>query len=126
MKTSRRGPHHVVKTILTGPTGKTQSVMLLVDTGASTIVLPNAMSETLGFSDNDLTRGWSQTANGRVRTKQGILRSARVGQALVKEVAVNFLDDKPLGGNSLLGMSFLSQFVVIIDDQGEHLVLKNR
>ena len=126
VKTSRRGAHHAVKTTLTGPGGKTQSIMLLVDTGASTIVLPNTMRKSLGFAEKDLKNSWSQTANGRVQTKTGTLRSARVGHALVKGVAVNFFDDDPLGGNSLLGMSFLSQFSVTIDDRAERIILKGR
>lgn len=126
VKTSRRGAHHAVETTLTGPGGKTQSMMLLVDTGASTIVLPSTMRESLGFTEKDLKNSWSQTANGRVQSKTGILRSAQVGHALVKDVAVNFFDEAPLGGNSLLGMSFLGQFSITIDDRHERLILKGR
>ena len=123
VNTTRRGSHHTVRATLIGPAGNPQSLMLLVDTGATMIVLPQTMSKTLGFSDKVLNNGWSQTANGRVRTKQGILQSVQVGQAIVKDVAVNFVDDGGLDGNPLLGMSFLSRFRITIDDKNERLIL---
>lgn len=126
IETARRGPHHIVETTLVGPTGETKTLTLMVDTGASTIVLPKTLSETLGFSDGALRDGWSQTANGRVPSRQGVLRLAKVGRAEVRDVKVNFLDDGRLGNNALLGMSFLSHFKVTIDDENSRLVLKKR
>ncbi len=115
VKTIRRGSHHAVRATLTGPAGNPQSLVLLVDTGASLIILPESMSRTLGFSDEQLSTGWTQTANGKVRTKHGILQSVQVGQAFVEDVAVNFIDDDALGGHALLGMSFLSRFRITLD-----------
>jgi aspartyl protease family protein len=126
VKTTRRGSHHRIRATLVGPAGNPQSLMLLVDTGATMIVLPRTMSKTLGFSHDDLRDGWSQTANGKVRTKQGILRSVQVGQIVVKDVAVSFVDDDALSDNPLLGMSFLSRFRVTIDDKNERLILIDR
>lgn len=126
IETTRRGPHHIVETTLVGPTGDAKTLSLMVDTGASTIVLPRAMSGTLGFNEEQLREGWSQTANGRVRTRQGVLLMAKVGRAEVRDVKVNFLDDGRLGNNALLGMSFLSHFKVTIDDENSRLILKKR
>ena len=123
IKTTRRGSHHRIRATLVGPAGNPQSLMLLVDTGATMIVLPRTMSRTLGFSDDDLRDGWSQTANGKVRTKQGILQSVHVGQVVAKDVAVSFVDGDALSDNPLLGMSFLSRFRVTIDDKNERLIL---
>jgi len=126
VKTTRLGLHHAVRATLIGPAGNPQSLMLLVDTGASVIVLPQTMSRTLGFSDEDLRNGWSQTANGKIRTKQGILQSVQVGQAIAKNIAVNFVDDAALDGNALLGMSFLGRFRITIDDRNKRLILISR
>ncbi len=123
VKTTRLGLHHAVRATLIGPAGNPQSLMLLVDTGATMIVLPQTMSRTLGFSERDLRNGWSQTANGKVRTEQGILQSVQVGQAIVKDVAVNFVDDGGLDGNALLGMSFLGRFRITIDEENARLIL---
>ena len=100
--------------------------MLMVDTGATRIVLPESMTRTLGFSDKDLKSGWTQTANGKVRTEQGILRSVQVGRAIVDDVAVNFVADEALGKNALLGMSFLGRFRITIDERNERLILMVR
>ena len=126
VKTTRRGSHHRIRATLVGPAGNPQSLMLLVDTGATMIVLPQTMSRTLGFSDDDLRDGWSQTANGKVRTKQGILQSVQVGQVVAEDVAVSFVDGDALSDNPLLGMSFLGRFRVTIDDKNERLILISR
>ena len=123
VKTTRRGSHHRIRATLMGPAGNPRSLMLLVDTGATMIVLPQTMSRTLGFSDENLQDGWSQTANGKVHTRQGILQSVQVGQVVAKDVAVSFVDDDALGDNPLLGMSFLSRFRITIDDRNERLIL---
>ena len=126
VNTIRRGSHHAVRATLTGPAGNPQSLMLLVDTGATLVILPQSMSRTLGFSDEQLSTGWTQTANGKVRTKHGILQSVQVGQAFVKDVAVNFIDDDALGDHALLGMSFLSRFRITLDEKNERLILMAR
>jgi aspartyl protease family protein len=126
VKTTRRGNHHVVKAVLIGPSGARRTASLMVDTGASTVVLPKSMSRALGFRDVELRQGWSQTANGRMRTLQGRLHSVQVGQAVVQNVAVNFVDDQGLGGNLLLGMSFLGRFRVTFDDEDRSLILINK
>ena len=119
----RRGDHHVVEVLLTGPTGVTRTESLMLDTGASAVVLPESMRKSLGFTDGSLRDGWSQTANGKVRTRHGLLRSVRVGRATVEDVAVNFIDDESLGSTALLGMSFLGRFRVTIDDANQRLIL---
>ena len=126
VKTTRRGNHHIVKAVLIGPSGARRTASLMVDTGASTVVLPKSMSRALGFRDADLRDGWSQTANGRMRIRQGRLHSVQVGQAIVQNVAVNFVDDRGLGGNLLLGMSFLGRFRVTFDDENRSLILINK
>jgi aspartyl protease family protein len=126
VKTTRRGNHHIVKAVLIGPSGARRTASLMVDTGASTVVLPKSMSRALGFRDAELRNGWSQTANGRIRTLQGRLHSVQVGQAVVQNVAVNFVDDNGLGGNLLLGMSFLGRFRVTFDDENRRLILINK
>ncbi len=120
---TRRGRHHVVKAVLVGPTGARRTESLIVDTGASAIVLPQSMTKALGFQENGLRDGWSQTANGRVRTKRGVLRSVQIGQVVVENVAVNFIENEALGGNSLLGMSFLGRFRFTLDDDNNELIL---
>jgi len=126
VRTTRRGTHHLVETELVGPTGKWQTFSLMLDTGASIIVLPNSMIEELGFRLEDLRRGTANTANGPVPIRLGKLRQVRIGQARVNEVAVGFVADDRIGERYLLGMSFLNHFRVTIDDRANRLTLLPR
>ncbi len=122
----RRGSHQLVDVVLVGPGQAPVTVSLMVDTGASTVVLPASMMRVLGFSPEDLRDGWTQTANGRVRAKMGMLASVDVGSAVAEEVKVTFLDDQKLGGSKLLGMSFLQRFRMTIDDANGRIILSDR
>ncbi|QXP94109.1 retropepsin-like aspartic protease family protein [Methylococcus capsulatus] len=121
--TLRVGAHHQVEALLVGPNGVPQTVSVLVDTGASTVVLPTSMITSLGFDAATLSAGVSQTASGRVHTKTGVLPSVTVGPASAENVAVSFIADKRLNGAMLLGMSFLNRFRVTIDDDHNEIVL---
>jgi aspartyl protease family protein len=124
--TTRRGPHYVVESELTGPNGAKHNVPLLLDTGATTVVLPQSMIEPLGFEVGDLTDGWSQTAAGRVPIKRGHLESIKVGRMVEGRVAVSFVEDDKLGNQTLLGMSFLDRFRLTIDDQHDRIILMRK
>lgn len=123
ISTTRTGPHHVVQTILAGTGDTSLEASLIVDTGASTVVLPLSQKDTLGFSDRDLHSGLSDTANGQIETLHGTLKSVRVGDAVVNDVAVSFIADNKLQNKGLLGMSFLNRFRFLFDDAKNELVL---
>lgn len=123
VSTLRVGVHHQVEAILVGPNGVPQTVSVLVDTGASTVVLPASMIAVLGFDAERLSAGISQTASGQVHTKTGTLSSVTVGPASAENVPVSFIADKRLNGAMLLGMSFLNRFRVTIDDERNEIVL---
>jgi len=95
----------------------------MVDTGASTVVLPKSMIGRLGFTQGELREGWTQTANGRVRTRMGTLRSVDVGSASAQGVTVTFLVNNRLSGAKLPGMSFLQRFRMTIDDANNRIIL---
>lgn len=126
IETRRVGAHHQVDAALVGPNSIAKSVPLLVDTGATTIVLPASMIPELGFSPEDLREGTSQTASGTVPIKTGLLRTIRVGGVSATDVEVSFIADSKLMGNRLLGMSFLQRFKMTIDDANNELILMAR
>ncbi len=126
VRTTRRGSHHLVETELVGPTGEWQTFSLMLDTGASLIVLPSSTIEALGFRLEDLRLGTANTANGPVPIRLGTLRQVRIGQARAEEVAVGFVADDKIGERYLLGMSFLNRFRVTIDDRANRLTLLPR
>ena len=121
--TRRYGNHHVVEAILVGPRGDRRTLPMLVDTGASTVVLPSSMIEEFGFKPSELRGGVGQTAAGPVNVKLGQLYSVQVGQAHLRNVAVGFIDDDKIGKQNLLGMSFLGRFRMTIDDEGDRMIL---
>ncbi len=123
IETSRRGAHHIVIGVLTGPDGAQVTVRMIVDTGASTIVLPSSLIARLGFDPDALADGVMETANRRVRGKKAVLASAEIGQAVERDVAVTFIDDSRLGGAMLLGMSFLGRYRLTIDDAENRITL---
>ena len=119
----RRGAHHVVDAVLAGPTGLWASHRLILDTGASTIVLPASAIPKLGFRPGDLTDATVGTAGGEVAAKTGRLATVTIGQAVVRDVAVTFIADDKIGEAALLGMSFLDRFQVTIDDAADRIIL---
>ena len=93
IRTTRRGAHHLVETVLVGPNGTRQTFSLILDTGASTIVLPSSMIEGFGFDPGELTSGMANTANGPVPIRLGKLQQVRIGHVKAREVAIGFITD---------------------------------
>jgi aspartyl protease family protein len=123
VKTMRLGAHHVVDATITGAPDHSTTVPLIVDTGASTVVLPESLMAPLGFHPADLQDGITRTASGSVAMKLGVLKSIEVGNAFATDVGVTFIADGRLGGMALLGMSFLERFRMTIDDARNELIL---
>ena len=123
---TRDGMHHRVEVALTGPNGRIVSSSLIVDTGASSVVLPQSMMEALGYKAEQLQTTLSQTASGTIPVKLGMLSSVSVGPHSVGNVGVTFVEDGKLGDLRLLGMSFLSRFRMTLDDQKNELILLSR
>lgn len=123
--TRREGTRHVVEAQLAGPGGKALRLDLVIDTGATSIVLPSSMMASLGFASGDLRKGSAQTAGGTVPTRTARLASVRVGEAQARDVEVTFIDDAIYGSDHtpLLGMSFLGRFRFAVDAAGDRLVL---
>ncbi len=124
IRTTKRGGHHEVEAVLAGPTGAWQRLPLIVDTGASAIVLPASSIGALGFPPQGLIDGWAETAGGVVRMKSGRLASVTVGAAHQRDVEVAFIDDQQIGRKALLGMSFLDRYRLTLDDANSRIVLE--
>ena len=117
------GNHHQVEAAITGANGTIRTVRLIVDTGATNVVLPTSMISELGLAPEDLQPGTSMTINGFLPTAVGMLPSVRVGAVSAGNVKVSFVADEKLHGAMLLGMSFLQRFRMTIDDERNELVL---
>lgn len=126
VQTIREGAHHRVTARLIGPNGVPHETSLIVDTGASSIVLPESLAGELGFALPELSPGLSQTANGSVPVRTGLLKSVAVGAASAPDVQVVFVADRRLGAGMLLGMSFLGRFRFTLDDDHDELILMSK
>lgn len=103
-------------------------VNLIVDTGASLVILSQEIIDKLGLDLKDEGSPMLVTlADGRkVKAKSVILKSVKVGEAEVKNVQAAVLEDKEVTDeDGLLGMSFLENFLVNIDVKANRLVLQN-
>lgn len=126
VQTTRVGGHHQISAELTGPNGERVPVVLMVDTGASMIVLPESMMSALGFDPSSLGTGTSQTASDTIPVKVGMLSEVRVGGVAARDVHVSFIPDAKLKDTKLLGMSFLNHFKFSLDDEANELILLSK
>lgn len=100
----------------------TKDVQLILDTGATMTVLSYDVAIELGIlSGSDNSINTVNTAGGQVQVNMARLEEIRVGSATAKNVAVA-IHDLPDGlsqVSGLLGMSFLSRFLITLDsDKG--------
>lgn len=123
--TRREGTRHVVEAQLVGAGGRALRLDFVIDTGATSIVLPSSMMAPLGFATADLPKGSAQTAGGTVPTRAARLARVSVGQAQAADVEVLFIDDAIYGRDHtpLLGMSFLGRFRFVVDAAQDRLIL---
>lgn len=124
--TQRQESHHLVDSELVGPPGTKVKLALTVDTGASSVVLPVSTAEKLGFTLEDLSKREVKTANGTAEASVGTLAQVQLGDAVVEDVEVAFIDDEQLGGAALLGMSVLGRFHITLDDEENQLTLRHK
>ena len=87
-------------------------VTFLVDTGATQVAIPLALSQRIGLTPGKAFR--AHTASGVVVAYATRLDSVAVGGLIAHDVAGTILPDMP-GDGVLLGMSFLSRFDVRIE-----------
>lgn len=119
----RHGGHYQVEATLVGADGKAFPVNLVVDTGATYVVLPESFRERLALGEKALKAVTVQTANGQMAARVGVLPALRLGAETVPDVAVAFVADEKLGGNRLLGITVLSRYRVTLDNAAEQLLL---
>jgi len=102
------------------------SATLIVDTGASLVVISNKLAKQLGIEKKSISNKMKLVlANGStVEATPVILRSVRVGNSEVKNVYAAIIDQSPVPTvDGLLGMTFLSNFLIKIDANENNLVL---
>ncbi|MBU4377096.1 MAG: TIGR02281 family clan AA aspartic protease [Candidatus Omnitrophica bacterium] len=100
---------------------------LIVDTGASIVVISRDVAERLGMVSEsmDATIEIIMADGTSSNAKPVMLSSIKVGDAEVRNVQAAVLESSLVGGvDGLLGMSFLSGFVVSVDTSSKKLILE--
>jgi aspartyl protease family protein len=94
------GHYHVIARV------NGERVEMLVDTGASTVVLPKGVAQNLGVDLNSLSFTTPfETANGRVMGARFTLKVVEIGGIVRRDVPASVVPDL---GKPLLGMSFIN------------------
>lgn len=115
--------HLIVKVLLNGRV----SARLMVDTGATSTVLYGHVADALKLSPQALARTAHITmGDGRtVEAPEILLESIAVGKSVVKGTMATILPPTTGGIDGLLGMSFLSHFIVRVDSANGKLILES-
>ncbi|MBL7071813.1 MAG: TIGR02281 family clan AA aspartic protease [Candidatus Omnitrophica bacterium] len=117
------GDHVIVDAIINGRA----SARLMVDTGASIVIISQSVALRLGLGyDNIQNEIDIVMADGSVsKARPVILDSVKVGDAKVEKVQAAVIENADIGGvEGLLGMSFLSNFVIKFDSSRNELILE--
>ncbi len=119
---SKEGGGVVVSVTLNGAV----KTALVVDTGASLVTISRNVATQLGIPEKGIGKIKIGLADGKTITAAAvILDSVEVGGYEVKNVMAAIVEQPPAPGvDGLLGMSFLGNFLVKIDSNGNRLVLE--
>jgi clan AA aspartic protease (TIGR02281 family) len=95
----------------------------VVDTGASSVTLSEKLGRKVHRNLSSLPKLPVQTGGGIVESPLLVLKSIKVGTAKVKDVEANINEFMGEGFDGLLGMSFLADFQVQVDNSDDALIL---
>ncbi len=102
-----------------------EPVSMMVDSGATLVVIPADVGEKLGIQPEANAKGLRMvTADGRrIEAKEVVLPRIRVGQFVAENVPAALLAESVPGARPLLGLSFLEKFRFQIDPVQKQLSL---
>lgn len=105
-----------------------ESLRFLLDTGASYLTLSRTTAERIGaLPPRDAPVMVLQTANGKIRTRVGLLREIKLGPFRIKDVAFVLCDacaDDQRDVVGLLGLNILQRFLFTMDHQRGTMLLE--
>lgn len=127
INTRKRGKHHFITVTLVGYTGMSLDTQLMIDTGASVVILPKSMMSELGVGPYQTKSRKVQTVNGITDALFARIASLEIDHEVIQDISVAFIKDQSLGGVGLLGMNVLKNYRVTLDDSNRTLTLdKNK
>lgn len=105
--------------------GKSREFDTLLDTGASYLVIPTGDAIDLGHDLTVSPRYQVVTANGVVQVPLVVLEAVEVGPYVVRDVQALCLDMVGDRLSSLLGLSVLSHFCIVVDFKSGQLTVED-
>jgi clan AA aspartic protease (TIGR02281 family) len=109
VRVSRASTGMIVNVLIDGSV----TAPFLIDTGATDVLIPEALAKRLGIRPDAETRSKVyNTANGLVTHKTVMLRSVDLGGAVVENVPASISPNMEIG---LLGLSYFNHFSYSID-----------
>jgi len=101
-------------------------VTLLLDTGATHVVIPEALARRLNPPSQAGRKVKVQTVGGVIEARTTTIAKVSVGDALREMVPVVVTDreSRDDGFDAILGMSFLQNFKMTVDHKNHMIVLK--
>ena len=124
VKTRKRGRNHFISATLRSETGVEFDVSLMIDTGASIVVLPESMMSDLGIDYSQAVTRNVQTVNGITEALYSQVAALTIGEETINHIDVAFIADDLLGGTKLLGMNVLNNYTVTLNDKKQTLTLQ--
>ena len=85
--------------------------------------MPESLITPLGYARDQLEIARLQTANGILEAQVGKLKAISLGNQIIHDVDIAFVDNNLLGNVILLGMNVLSQYRIILDDEENQITL---
>ena len=120
VKAQMAGGHYIVDVMLNDRV----PASLIVDTGASLVVLSDEIGRKLGVHRNSQNPTMTySTAGGRIKAPLFILNSLKIGSAKVVDVEAS-TNPHMDGMDGLLGMTFLEEFKMEMDKENKQLILR--
>jgi clan AA aspartic protease (TIGR02281 family) len=114
------GGHYMVEVLLNG----TVTAELIVDTGATMIMLSNRIGKQLGiYHNSNFPKIGMSTAGGTFQAPLFVLDSLKLGEAEVFNLEAT-TNPHLTGVDGLLGMSFLGEFKVEMDQGHSEMILR--
>jgi len=99
----------------------------IVDTGATLLAIPPQIATKAGLMDLPFETITTQTANGAVRVPKITIKSLTVEKIKSSQIAATILSVSPKDPDlGLLGMSFLNQFKMTIDQDKKVIQLEKK
>ena len=112
--------HFIVEALINGNI----KANLMVDTGASMVILSDRLGERLEINNKDFPSMSFSTAGGRVETPLFVLQSLKIGDAEVFGLEASTNPNFKGRVDGLLGMSFLGEFKLEMDQENLKMLLK--